>query len=172
MVVGRAVAAFTGARLWCPCINTPYSYAIPTRVLWNLLWPRLLLHAARHARIPFPVLDFTTVEWTFPRQHVLDHLAQFNTRSTRQWTLDDLDMMHTCAGHTVVLTWPTEEGGRWMLARHALTYQSGWLSARQLREPFATPRSIRKLLPQMWTRQPRPLEVRYLRAYQHLPALR
>mgnify|MGYP006889521734 CR=1 FL=1 len=59
-----------------------------------------------------------------------------------------------------------------MLGRHALTYQPGWLSVRQLREPFATPRSIHNLLCQMWTRQPRPLEVRYLRAYQHLPALR
>jgi hypothetical protein len=100
------------------------------------------------------------------------HLAQVNAHSSRQWTLDELDVMHTNVGHTVVLTWPTEEGGRWMLGRHALTYQPGWLCVRQLREPFATPRSTRNLLRQMWTRQPRPLEIRYLRAYQHLPALR
>ncbi len=54
VVVGRAVAAFTGARLWCPCIDTPFSYAIPARVLWGLISPRLLVHAARRARIPFP----------------------------------------------------------------------------------------------------------------------
>ena len=37
VVVGRAVAAFTGARLWCPCIETPISRPIPPERLWPLL---------------------------------------------------------------------------------------------------------------------------------------
>ena len=59
-----------------------------------------------------------------------------------------------------------------MLGRHTLTYQSGWLATRQLHEPFQAPRSVGKLLFQLWTRQPRPLQVHYLRAYQHLPPVR
>jgi hypothetical protein len=172
VVVGRAVAAFTGARLWCPCIATPYSFAIPPERLWPLLEGRLRTHASRRARVPFPILDFTTVDWTYSRRRVLEHIVQYNTRSAKKWSENDLCMMDTYAGQAVVIAWPTEEAGRWMLGRHTLTYQSGWLATRQLREPGQSPRSLAKLLYQLWTLQPRPLRTRYLRAYQHLPPLR
>ncbi len=125
VVVGRAVAAFTGARLWCPCIATPYSYAIPPEQLWAFLEGRFRTHASRRARVPFPVLDFNTVDWTYSRRRVIEHLIQYNSRSARKWSEDDLCMMDTCAGHAVVVTWPTEEAGRWTLCRHTLSYQSG-----------------------------------------------
>ena len=41
-----------------------------------------------------------------------------------------------------------------------------------LGERGQSPRSLAKLLYQLWTLQPRPLRTRYLRAYQHLPPLR
>jgi hypothetical protein len=171
VVVGRAVAAYTGARLWCPCINTLFSSAIPPRALWDLLSPRLLMHAARLSRIPFPILDFTTIEWVYSRQQVLYDLARINAASSRVWTFEEMDLMQTNAGHMVVLTWPAEETAGWVQGRHVPTFRPGWLYPGQINEPYSVARPIRSLLRQLWTHQPRPTEIRSLRTYQNLPDL-
>ena len=81
-------------------------------------------------------------------------------------------MMHTHKDMCVLLCWPTEEPGRWILAPRTLTYQSGWLSVRQVREPADPVHSVLPgLLHQMWALRPRPDSVRHLRAYIHLPPL-
>ena len=103
VVVGRAVEAFTGARLWCPCISTPFSPAIPPEALWYLLDSRLQAHVARCGRIPFPVLDFTNVKWTYTRARVLSHLDRHNARFGTKWTEDDLCMLRTATGQGLVL---------------------------------------------------------------------
>ncbi len=82
-------------------------------------------------------------------------------------------MMQTHCDQGVVLCWHTEEPGRWILGRRTLTYQSGWLSLRQVREPVQSARaSFSGLLRQVWTLRPRPVASRHLRAYTHLPPLR
>jgi hypothetical protein len=81
-------------------------------------------------------------------------------------------MLHTSRGQGLVLCWPTEEPGRWVLGRHACTYQSGWLSIQQLQDPSAASGLLPDLLAGLWSLAPRPLDVRPLRAYTHLPPLR
>ena len=49
---------------------------LPPEALWELLDGRLQAHAARCGRIPFPILDFTTVKWTYSRGRVLDYLQR------------------------------------------------------------------------------------------------
>ena len=66
-------------------------------------------------------------------------------------------MLHTDMGMFVLPCWPTEMPCGWMLARHALTYQSGWLSPRQVREPTDMRHTyLPDLLSQMWALPARP----------------
>ena len=82
-------------------------------------------------------------------------------------------MLHTRKDMFILLCWPTQEPCGWMLARHALTFQSGWLSPRQVREPTDMRHTaLSGLLQQLWALRARPDAVRHLRAYRHLPPFR
>ncbi len=81
-------------------------------------------------------------------------------------------MLHTSKDMFVLLCWPTEVSCGWMLARHALAYQSGWISPWRVREPTDMPHApLLDLLRHMWALRTRPDGHRSLRAYRHLPPL-
>ncbi len=108
VTVGRAVARTTSARLWCPCIGSPFSAAIPAPRFLALLYSRLAAHAERHASTPFPVLDFSEVKWLFTREELATHLHRYSARTQKQWRLSRLRVLLGRVHTHVVLCWPTD----------------------------------------------------------------